>query len=83
MTSRRSEDRKKPATGCCIFLEKASVKTTRIEAQDVRRTRRSVFRLPPCLGGACGLIRWSEMVDCRRSQAPAAFSAVAHVPKMP
>ncbi|KAJ6749176.1 hypothetical protein OIU79_030132 [Salix purpurea] len=23
MTSRRSEDRKKPATGCCIFLEKA------------------------------------------------------------
>uniref|UniRef100_A0A6N2N4G0 Helicase ATP-binding domain-containing protein n=1 Tax=Salix viminalis TaxID=40686 RepID=A0A6N2N4G0_SALVM len=32
--------------GCCIFLEKASVKTTRIEAQGVRRTRVG-FRLPP------------------------------------
>uniref|UniRef100_A0A6N2KCF2 Uncharacterized protein n=1 Tax=Salix viminalis TaxID=40686 RepID=A0A6N2KCF2_SALVM len=47
MTSRRSEDRKKPATGCCIFLEKASVKTTRIEAQGVRRTRRSISASRP------------------------------------
>ena len=43
--------------------------------QGVRRTRQSVFRLTPCSGGACDLLRWPEIVYRRTERGAAAWSS--------
>ena len=41
--------------------------------QCVCRTRQADFRLPPCSGGACGLLRWPEIVSRRPDRSAATW----------